>query len=134
MKFKRFDELFFGKEAIFLVTESIERRLSEFVQLWALLERIYPSQVIPPLPEISKDPIILETLLNLSVEAVLDHPILREDEYFNSFMEVEEYADVLPMIKNVEAPVETKREYFKRTWRMGGSEMAKDNQFKKVQS
>lgn len=136
VKFKRIEEFFFRKDVIFCVNETIERKYSEFLQLWELLERIYPSQVIPPLPETLKDdPLIFENQINLALEALHDHPILREDEYFKTFLEVAKYAELVPMIKNVEAPVQTKREYFKRGWGIinkGSNGMSKDDQYQKV--
>ena len=54
------DEIFFFKNySIYRIESefedgeicSVERRMSEFQQLWDLLKEIYPSQLIPPLPE-----------------------------------------------------------------------------------
>lgn len=132
MKFQCFDESFFKKEAIFMVSNSIERKLSEFFQLWELLERIYPTQVIPPLPKTVKEPKTLENLINFALEAVEEHPILSEDEYFKTFLEAKNYAELVPMIKNVDGPIQIKAEYFKRLWRIGGTEMTKDIQYQEV--
>lgn len=54
------DQIFFFKNYSIYRVESdfgdgeiyaVERRMSEFQKLWELLEEIYPSQLIPPLPE-----------------------------------------------------------------------------------
>lgn len=127
--------MFFAKkEAIFTINfegnRVVERRFREFHQLWQLLQQIYPSQVIPPLPSENSQ----EKWLNYAMEAMLSHPIVREDEYFKTFLQVENYEELVPMIRNVEAPVAIKREYFcgRKWWKTGSSGMPRDLQYQRV--
>ena len=55
-------------------------------------------------------------LLNLALQAALDHEILKEDEYLKSFLVVKVFSDCVQLIKNVEAPVQVKKEYFGGKW------------------
>lgn len=72
VQFLRFeeDEIFFFKNYSIYRLESefedggeicvvVERRMSEFHQLWDLLKEIYPSQIIPPLPDGNKTSALL---------------------------------------------------------------------------
>ena len=59
-----------------------------------------------------------ERQLETALKAVSDHPILNRDEYFKSFLVVNRFDEYLPMVKNVESPLELKKEYFR--WRIGG--------------
>ena len=123
------------KEAIFTVGV-VERRASDFLKLWTLLERTYPSQVIPPLPENQNDPTNMELVINYAVKLISEHPILREDEYFKAFMEMEGYEEMVPMIRNIEPPVTIKSEYLKQSWKsrldLDSKKMTNDLQYQKV--
>lgn len=55
-------------------------------------------------------------LLKLALEAAFDHEILREDEYLKSFLCVEVFSNCVQLIKNVEPPVQVKKEYFGGKW------------------
>jgi len=55
-------------------------------------------------------------LLNLALQAAFDHEILKEDEYLKSFLIVKVFSDCVQLIKNVEAPVQVKKEYFGGKW------------------
>ena len=52
------------------------------------------------------------SFLKLALEAAFDHEILREDEYLKSFLFVEMFSDCVELIKNVEPPVQVKKESF----------------------
>jgi hypothetical protein len=52
----------------------------------------------------------------LALQAAFDHEILKEDEYLKSFLSVEVFSDCVQLIKNVEAPVQVKKEYFGGKW------------------
>ena len=62
IKFLRLEDdeiLFFKKHSIYRIETEfedgtvcvVERRMSDFQQFWSLLKEIYPSQLIPPLPD-----------------------------------------------------------------------------------
>lgn len=119
---------------------TVQRRSDDFSQLWKILKELYPAQIIPPLPEYS----ILsslgrgnesstvrerESLLKMCLQAVLDHFVLREDEYLRAFLTMEQFAESVPLIKNIEPPIQLKRDYFK--WSIS-RKMAKDLQYQKV--
>lgn len=74
-------------------------------------------------------------LLTQSLQTTLSHPILREDEYFKEFLVAADFGEKIPLIKNVEAPVQVKAEYFGGKWaRIGGNtqQMARDLAYIKV--
>lgn len=73
-------------------------------------------------------------LLTFTLQSTLAHPILREDEYFKEFFIAADFGEKIPLIKNVEAPVQVKAEYFGGKWvRIGGNkQMAKDHAYIKV--
>lgn len=116
-KMKMMKKIFFGKEAIFQVINlesggMVERGMKDFTSLRKILEKIYPSQVVPPLPESYSDE--SEKLINYWIQLMKEHSIFREDEYFKSFLESDRYEEILPMIKNIEPPVFVPVEYLQK--------------------
>ena len=61
VKFDSIEEdpiIFFKKVSIYRIESdeegtiiTVKRRMKEFEKLWEIMERIYPSQLIPPLPD-----------------------------------------------------------------------------------
>lgn len=117
VQFLRIEESFLRKNSIYRVESVaedgeicvVEREMSEFQRLWDILEGIYPSQLIPPLPSESQ-----ANSLKLTLQAAFDHEILSQDEYLKAFVCVERFVESVPLIKNVEPPVQVRKEFFGR--------------------
>lgn len=124
VQFLRAEESFLKKKSIYRVESVsedgeicvVEREMSEFQRLWEILEGIYPSQLVPPLPSESHGKV---ESLKLTLQAAFDHEILCQDEYLKAFLCVERFAGSVPLIKNVEPPVQVKKEFFGGKWQLG---------------
>ena len=129
----------------------VKRKLKDFEKLWEIMTENYPSQLIPPLPDSSgtkitrnslffylkhhvEKPEIKAKLLTISLQCTLSHSILKEDEYFKEFLIAADINEKIPLIKNIEAPVQVRADYFSGRWMRvgGGKRMAKDQAYIKV--
>ena len=121
VQFLRVEESLLKKRSIYRVESVsedgeicvVEREMSEFQRLWKILEVIYPSQLIPPLPAESHQKV---ESLKLTLQAAFDHEILSQDEYLKAFVFVERFVETVPLIKNVEPPVQMRKEFFGGKW------------------
>lgn len=73
-------------------------------------------------------------LLKFALQAAFDHEILSQDEYLKAFLCVKTFSECVPLIKNVEAPVQLKKEYFGGKWSFGNKNMTRDYQYQKVKN